>query len=70
MEEQDKIHHSIVDLLNSMMSMVPFADALKEDEFKLKVKYSLTTLEKILKAMKEASEIALEYCDTSDIGKL
>ncbi len=51
-----------------MMSMVPFADLLKENEFRLKVKLSWRILKEMLGVMKGASELAVKYYNASVIG--
>ena len=69
LDEQDKVHDSIIDLLTSMMSMIPFADAVKENEFKLKVKYTWRTVQGMLEVIKDASELALKYMAASPMGE-
>ncbi|KLO13563.1 hypothetical protein SCHPADRAFT_852271 [Schizopora paradoxa] len=64
LKEQIETRASISDFLDSMMSMLPFTDLMREKVSKLNVEISSQTLQKMLDVLKEASELALKYCTT------
>lgn len=70
LKEADATKGAFVDLMDDMVSMLPFTDAVQQNELQLKVKWTWKTVRAMLDAVMDATRTAVKYYQAGVAGKL